>query len=77
MMFAGWGFTLAGSYGLAVMTLMLVVEPARIPAGKPLGHPELDADLAGITWIFLAIFRGIGRDRSRRRPPMSLQRLET
>lgn len=77
MMFAGRGFTLAGNYGLAVMTLMLVVEPARIPAGEPLGHPELEADLVGITWIFPAIFRGIGRDPSRRRPLMPLCRLET
>lgn len=76
MMFAKRTFTLAGIYGLAVMTPMLFLEPAMIAAGKPLSHPESYYGFIGITLTFQLIFLMVGRDPTRFRPLMPICMLE-
>lgn len=76
MTFAKWVFTLAGIYGLAVMTPMLFLEPAMVAAGKPLSHPESYYGFVGVTLTFQLIFLMVGRDPSRYRPLMPICVLE-
>lgn len=75
-MFAKRVFTLAGIYGLAVMTPMLFLEPAMIAAGTPLSHPESYYGFVGVTLTFQLIFLMIGRDPARFRPIMPICVLE-
>lgn len=76
MTFARRIFTLAGIYGLLVMTPMYFLEPQMTAMGKPLSNPESYYGFIGVTLVFQLVFLSIGRDPERFRPMMLLGVLE-
>ncbi len=76
MTFARRIFTLAGIYGLLVMTPMYFLEPQMTAMGKPLSNPESYYGFIGVTLVFQLVFLTIGRDPERFRPMMLLGVLE-
>ena len=76
MTFARRIFTLAGIYGLLVMTPMYFLEPQISAMGKPLSNPESYYGFVGVTLVFQLVFLTVGRDPERFRPIMLLGVLE-
>lgn len=76
MTFARRIFTLAGIYGLLVMTPMYFLEPQISAMGKPLSNPEFYYGFVGVTLVFQLVFLTVGRDPERFRPIMLLGVLE-
>jgi hypothetical protein len=77
MTFAKRVFTLAGLYGLVVMTPMYFAELALKAEGQPLlERPESHYGFVGITLVYQLVFLLIGRDPARYRPLMPLCVLE-
>jgi hypothetical protein len=70
MIFAKWAFTLAGIYGLVVLTPMLFLESTVASASTPLSHPVYYYGFLGSALAFQVLFLLIGRDPARLRPAM-------
>lgn len=70
MKFAKWAFTLAGVYGLIVLTPLFFLEGTVAQATEPLSHPVYYYGFVGIAWAFQFLFLLIGRDPARMRPAM-------
>jgi hypothetical protein len=70
MKFAKWAFTLAGIYGLIVLTPLFFLEGTVAQATGPLSHPVYYYGFTGIAWAFQILFLLIGRDPARMRPAM-------
>lgn len=66
MRFAKWTFTLAGVYGLLVLTPLYFFESA-VAGAAPLTHPEFYYGFVGVALAFQVLFLFIGRDPARLR----------
>ena len=66
MRFAKWTFTLAGIYGLLVLTPLYFLEGMAAGAA-PLTHPEFYYGFIGVALAFQVLFLFIGRDPARLR----------
>jgi hypothetical protein len=66
--FASWTFTLAGLYGLIVITPLYFLEGAVARGSGPVTHPEYYYGFAGAALAFQVLFLIIGRDPVRLRP---------
>ncbi len=66
MRFARWAFTLAGVYGLVVLTPLYFLEDMAAGAA-PLTHPEFYYGFIGVALAFQILFLFIGRDPARLR----------
>ena len=66
MRFARWAFTLAGDYGLVVLTPLYFLEGMAAGA-TPLTHPEFYYGFVGVALAFQILFLFIGRDPARLR----------
>ncbi|RAK61502.1 hypothetical protein DJ021_17680 [Phenylobacterium hankyongense] len=69
MTFAKWVFTLAGIYGLIVLTPFLFLEKAIGQASAPITHPEYFYGFLGAALTFQVLFLLVGRD------PVGLRRV--
>jgi hypothetical protein len=70
MKFARWAFTLAGIYGLIVLTPLFFLEDAVARASTPISHPIYYYGFAGVALAFQVLFLLIGRDPARMRSAM-------
>jgi hypothetical protein len=73
MTFARWVFTLAGIFGLVMITPLFFLEGemARI-SGAPMSQPETYYGFVGVTFAWQLVYLVIGRDPAAYRPIMLL-----
>ena len=73
MTFAKWVFTIAGIFGLLMITpLFFLEEQMAAMGGSPLSHPENYYGFVGVTFAWQLVYLVIGRDPAPYRPIMLL-----
>lgn len=70
MTFAKWVFTIAGIYGMIVVTPLYFLEKQMTPPSQVMTNPESYYGFAGVALAFQILFLIIGRDPARFRPAM-------
>ncbi|MCJ9428970.1 hypothetical protein [Kordiimonas marina] len=76
MKFARWVFTIAGIYGILVLTPMYFTESMAVHLRGPDNYPEYYYGFAGVALAFQVLFLLIGRDPVRLRAAMIPSMLE-
>ena len=72
MRFARWVFTLAGIFGLVMITPLFFLEGRMAEMGGPITRPENYYGFLGVTFAWQLVYLLIGRDPARYRPLMLL-----